>query len=68
VLARGRVLGILRLLTTEHREFSPQEINFVASLAEVSGIAIANATMYEKSKNEYDNMMKYLDGAVLEKE
>ncbi len=68
VLARGKVLGILRLLTTEHREFSQQEIDFVSSLAEVSGIAIENATMYEKSKNEYDNMMKYLDGAVLEKE
>ncbi len=68
VLARGKVLGILRLLTSEHREFSQQEIDFVASLAEVSGIAIENATMYEKSKNEYDNMMKYLDGAVLEKE
>ena len=51
VLARGKVIGILRLLTVEHREFSQQEIDFVASLAEVSGIAIQNATMYEKSKN-----------------
>jgi GAF domain-containing protein len=62
------VLGILRLLSAEHRKFSHQEIDFVASLAEVSGIAIENATMYEKWKNEYDNVMKYLDGAVLEKE
>lgn len=68
VIARDKVLGILRLLSTEHREFSRQEIDFVASLAEVSGIAIENATMYEKSKSEYDNIMKYLDGAVLEQE
>jgi len=44
------VLGILRLLTVEPRRFSQQEIDFVVSLAEVSGIAIENATMYEKSK------------------
>ena len=51
VLARGKVLGILRLLTVEQRKFLQQEIDFVASLAEVSGIAIENATMYEKSQN-----------------
>ena len=50
VLARGKVMGILRLLTVEPRKFLQQEIDFVASLAEVSGIAIENATMYEKSK------------------
>ncbi len=64
VVARGKVLGILRLLTAEHREFAEQEIDFAASLAEQSGIAIENATMYEKSKKDYDEIMKYLDGAV----
>jgi PAS domain S-box-containing protein len=52
VIARGRVLGILRLLTGEPRKFSQQEIDFAASLAEQSGIAIENATMYEKLKKE----------------
>ncbi|HEW81086.1 MAG TPA: GAF domain-containing protein, partial [Nitrospirae bacterium] len=51
ILARGKVMGILRLLTVKNRKFSQQEIDFVASLAEVSGIAIENATMYEKSQN-----------------
>jgi PAS domain S-box-containing protein len=51
VMARGKVIGILRLLTIEHRKFRQQEIDFVASLAEVSGIAIENAKMYESSKN-----------------
>ena len=54
VMARGKVIGILRLLTGEQRKFLQQEIDFVASLAEVSGIAIENATMYKKSKNEVD--------------
>jgi PAS domain S-box-containing protein len=64
VVARGKVLGILRLITDEHREFSQQEINFVASLAEQSGIAIENAILYEKTKKDYDDIMKWLDGAV----
>ena len=68
VIARGKVLGILRLLTGEPREFSRQEIDFAASLAEVCGIAIANASMYEKTKKEYDDIMKNMDGAVLEGE
>jgi len=68
VIARGKVLGVLRLLTGEHREFSQQEIDFAASLAEQCGIAIENAIMYEKIKEDYINIMRYLDGAVFEKE
>jgi len=68
VIARGKVLGILRLLTGEPREFSRQEIDFAASLAEQCGTAIENATMYEKTKKDYDDIMKYMDGAVHEKE
>ncbi|RJQ50081.1 MAG: GAF domain-containing protein [Nitrospiraceae bacterium] len=68
VIARGKVLGILRLLTGEPRKFSQQEIDFSASLAEQCGIAIENATMYEKTKKEYDDMMQYLDGSFFEKE
>jgi GAF domain-containing protein len=68
VVARGKVLGILRLLTGEHRAFSQQEIDFSASLAEQCGIAIENATMYEKTKKEYDEMIQFVDGAFFEKE
>jgi len=68
VIARGKVLGILRLLTGEPREFSSQEIDFAASLAEQCGTAIENATLYEKTKKDYDDIMKYMDGAVHEKE
>lgn len=68
VIARGKVLGILRLLTGEPRRFSRQEIDFATSLAEQCGIAIENATMYEKTKKDYDNIMRYMDGSVLEAE
>ncbi|NOZ69378.1 MAG: GAF domain-containing protein [Deferribacteres bacterium] len=68
VIARGKVLGVLRLLTGEPRRFSEQEIGFAAALAEQCGIAIENAIMYEKSKKDYDDIMRYMDGAVFEKE
>jgi len=68
VIARGKVLGILRLLTGEPREFSQQEIDFSASLAEQCGIAIANATIYEKTKKENDDVMQYLDRDFFERE
>ncbi|UCD36182.1 MAG: GAF domain-containing protein [Nitrospiraceae bacterium] len=68
VIARGKVLGILRLLTGDRREFSQQEVDFAASLAEQCGMAIENATLYEKTRNEYDTFMKHLDGMGLDPE
>jgi signal transduction protein with GAF and PtsI domain len=52
VIARGRVIGILRLLTDKPRQFSQQDIDFAASLAEQCGAAIDNARMYEKKYKE----------------
>jgi GAF domain-containing protein len=68
VMARGKVLGILRLLTGEPREFSRQEIDFASLLADQCGVAIENAMMYERTKKDYDDIMKDLDNAVLDQE
>ncbi len=48
IIARGKVIGILRLLTDTPRQFTEDEINFAASLAEVCGIAIDNARLYNR--------------------
>ncbi len=50
ILARGKLLGLLRLLTGVPRHFTDDEIDFATSLAEVCGIAIENARMYEQLK------------------
>lgn len=52
VMARGRVIGVLRLLTGWPRHFTDEEIGFAASLAEQCGAAIDNARMYEKQDSE----------------
>jgi GAF domain-containing protein len=51
---KGRVIGVMRLLTSEPREFSEDEINFAEALAEIGAIAIENARMYERIKQDYE--------------
>jgi len=48
IIAHGRVIGVIRLLTDVHRTFGQDEIDFSMALAEQCGIAIENARMYEK--------------------
>lgn len=50
IVAKGSVIGVLRLLTAVPRQFSEEDVSFSASLAEVCGTAIENARMYEQLK------------------
>lgn len=50
VVARGKLIGVLRLLTDTPRHFNDEEIRFTSSLAEVCGIAIDNARLYDTLK------------------
>ena len=52
VVARSRIIGILRLLTAQQRHFSRQDIDFASALAEQCGTAIENAKMYERQYKE----------------
>ena len=47
VVAKDKVIGVLRLYSGEPRDFSGEEIEFVSALAEMGGLAIANAKIYE---------------------
>ena len=55
---KGRVIGVMRLLTAEPREFSEEEIDSAEALAEMGAIAIENAKMYERIKQDYETVMK----------
>ncbi len=44
---RGKINGILRLLTKRPRSFRPEEIDFVTALADQCGIAIENARIFK---------------------
>lgn len=49
IIARGKVIGVMRLLTGWPRHFTQEEIDFAASLASQCGTAIDNARLYEKA-------------------
>ncbi len=48
IVVKKRIIGVLRLLTSEKRNFSDAQINFATAIAEQGGIAIQNAKSYSK--------------------
>ena len=52
IIAQQRVVGVLRLYSAEKRLYSQEEITFLSAVAEISGIAIMNAKIYEKTNND----------------
>jgi signal transduction protein with GAF and PtsI domain len=54
---RGQVIGVLRLYTSEPRDFTAEEINSAEAFAETGAIAIENARMYERIKQDYESVM-----------
>lgn len=65
LMVRNKVIGALRVYTTERREFSDEEIKFLYGFAEQVALAIENARSYEDVKDEYealrDDLWDYLD-------
>ncbi len=52
IIAKGKIIAVLRLLTGTPRQFSDEDITFASSLAEVCGTAMENAKMYEQLKTK----------------
>ena len=52
IVARNRVVGVLRLYSTEKREYTPEETTFLTALSHIAGVAIMNARLYEKTRND----------------
>jgi len=65
LLVRNKVIGALRVYTSETRNFSDDEVRFLYGFAEQVAIAIENARSYEDVKDEYqalrDDLWDYLD-------
>jgi signal transduction protein with GAF and PtsI domain len=54
---KGTVIGVMRIYTSEPRDFSDDEITFISSLAEQAALAMENARLYQKLKGEYEELM-----------
>jgi signal transduction protein with GAF and PtsI domain len=57
ITLKGNVIGVMRIYTSEPRDFSEDEITFISSLAEQAALAMENARMYQKLKGEYEELM-----------
>ncbi|BCR03878.1 hypothetical protein DESUT3_09470 [Desulfuromonas versatilis] len=58
VTARDKVIGVLRLYTAEPRDFSSEEIEFASALAEMGGLAIANARIYRDAGVQLSSLLQ----------
>jgi GAF domain-containing protein len=58
VIVRDKAIGVLSLYTAKPREFSQNEIEFLAALAEQGGIALDHARLLERIRN---NSMLFLE-------
>lgn len=58
IMVKEKAIGILSLYTAEHRNFSKDEIDFLAALADQGGIAIGRARLFERMSM---NSMLFLD-------
>jgi GAF domain-containing protein len=54
---KGKVIGVMRIYTARHRDFTDEEITFLSSLAEQAALAMENARLYQKLKGEYEELM-----------
>jgi signal transduction protein with GAF and PtsI domain len=57
ITLKGNVIGVMRIYTSEPRDFSDDEITFISSLAEQAALAMENARLYQKLKGEYEELM-----------
>ncbi|NNG46754.1 MAG: GAF domain-containing protein, partial [Deltaproteobacteria bacterium] len=58
VVAKDKVIGVLRLYMAEPRDVSDSEMEFVSALAGMGGLAIANAMIYENQSVQLSNLHK----------
>ncbi len=53
LIRRGQVIGIVRIYTSEPRQFSDQEIDFFSTLANLGAVALERAELLEEEKKQF---------------
>jgi GAF domain-containing protein len=52
IIARQRVIGVLRIYASRKRAYSQADVTFLAAVAEIAGIAIMDAKLYQATRND----------------
>jgi len=58
ISVKGQIIGVLRLYTSQPRDFLDDEKELIAGLAEMGGIAIDNARMYDHLKSDHERLIR----------
>jgi signal transduction protein with GAF and PtsI domain len=61
---KGRVIGVMRLYSSEPRNFLPRELDFAEALGEIGALAIENARMHEQLKQDYEEVVNDIHSFV----
>ena len=57
ISVKDQIIGVLRIYTSERRNFSHDDFDFITGLAEIGGIAIDNARMYDLLKTDHESLV-----------
>ena len=57
ISVKEQIIGVLRIYTSEKRDFSENECEFIRGLSDMSGIAIDNARMYDHLKSDHEKLV-----------
>ena len=55
----GKVIGLIRVYSSEEREFTDDEDSFMMAVAAISAVAIENARLHDALRNNYELMAKH---------
>ncbi len=58
VKVKDTVIGVVRVYTAERHEFAPDEVDFVEIVANLGGIAIENARVYEALEAQFETIRR----------
>jgi GAF domain-containing protein len=57
ITVKGQIIGVLRIYTSAQRIFSDDEYKLISGLADIGGIAIDNARMYDHLKSDHERLI-----------
>ena len=58
ISVKDQIIGVLRIYTSEQRDFSDDECEFICGLSDMGGIAIDNARMYDHLKADHEKLIE----------
>ncbi|MBF0406057.1 MAG: GAF domain-containing protein [Candidatus Riflebacteria bacterium] len=64
ILQRSKPIGVITIYTSKPRDFNQSEIDLLSTFASQASIAIENARLYAKTKEQYLSMVAALAAAI----